>query len=84
MNELELLRSIDYEVLGIYLMMCLFALAGKEKLMTVEDLIKTLAQFDPQTQVRAWDADSEDYETVSGYLYDERKNTIELQTDVVW
>ena len=47
--------------------------------MTVKDFIKMLSDLPQDAKVVAWDADSDDYQEVSGVVYDD--GTAELQTD---
>ena len=47
--------------------------------MTVAEMIEWLRAFPPEAVVKAWDADSEDYELVSGAIHSD--TVIELCTD---
>ncbi len=49
--------------------------------MTVEKLIALLSKMTPTATVQAWDADSDEYEKVSGVVWDDEGVCVYIQTD---
>jgi len=49
--------------------------------MRVRELIEQLSKLHPEARVYAFDVDSEDWESVSGLVYDEKTLSVNLYTD---
>lgn len=49
--------------------------------MTIRELIENLEQFNPDATVIFWNPDSETLESVTGFLYGGKDNTVELCND---
>jgi hypothetical protein len=49
--------------------------------MTVKQLIARLSQMPSTAEVKSWDADSEEFESVTGLLWDPEVSCLYLQTD---
>jgi len=49
--------------------------------MTVQSLIELLSKLPQTARVTAWDADSEEYEDVTGVVWDDDGNELSIQTD---
>ena len=49
--------------------------------MTVADMIDRLKKLPNTAPVKAWDADSEDYRDVTGFVWDDDGSVVFVQTD---
>ena len=49
--------------------------------MTIAKLIELLSKMPQQSRVLAWDADSKEYEEVTGVIWDDSGKELILQTD---